>query len=594
MSKKGGRGSSAVAASKKPSKKHGKKASGLTTDDYDQVDHFHAKKDQIMLEEHDSDGDGSEEAEFDTILDLPDQEDVDDDEEYFINDVEDDEESRDPDQDWGKGRKNYYSADVGKTSEEAREGERLYKKKLSGMSAKDYGVSLDGGSTITVADAGKKVVVKTVTFSDSENDEEPATRAEDIELGEVEKDLAKALIEVNQVLKPLIEKVSSGSLPRSEGLSFLQTKYNLLLHYCINAVYYVKMKAQGKPISKDDLVIERLVKYRTLIEKTKPLEAKLKHQIDRLMKAALESEADAGTGELRARPELIKEDGLVDGEHDDGAVDGVTDKYRPPRAMQTEMFDERKKSADSSTRHSRIQQELLREHLAEQDQDAPEQDDIDPVKRVGKSGARSALTGTTDTLDTVEEDNFVRFQLSKKEKRKLQEQSRIVDGLDDLNDMFDEFDRRRTGGTQGGSEDEADLVVKQPKGSKKQRREAESDEIDSDIASDPGEYYEKVKQSKKQKSTEPASKKKHVHFKDIVDHSPALPRPASKSILSNRGLTPSRSKDTKNPRVKQRVRFEKASKRLGSFKAVHRAERGAYKGEETGIKAHLSRSTKFH
>lgn len=602
MSKKDKKSSKSVA---KTAKKPTKKVTGLTAEDYDEVDQFHTKKDQILLEENDDDVIDSDEADYnpDTILDLPDSEDyqeeeVDDDEEYFKNDVESD--GEDEDHDWGRGRKNYYSADKGKGEEEAAEAERLYKKKLSSMSAKDFGVSEQAAASSKDA---KKPVVKSVTFS-SDSEEEQVESSEKAEkspaVEQVERDLEKALAEVKQVLQPFIDKVAAGSFPRSEGLSFLQTKYNLLLQYCINAVYYVKAKAEGKTIKDDDLVMERLIKYRMLIEKTKPLEAKLKYQIDRLLKAALEPEVGQqdGDDQLRARPELMKsdnEDGVEeDGEEGENA-DGV---YRPPKTMQTEMFDERK-AANKNIRQSRIQEELLKEELM--DDEAPEEDDIDPVKRVGSGSSKKSVTGTADSLDDVEEDNFVRFQLSKKDKRKLAEQSRIVDGLDDLNDMFDEFDRRR-GGKKGKaeSEDEADVVIKGKK--PKRRNDEDDDEIDSDIASgnegghDGDDYYEQVKSAKKAKrqhKDEDHRSKKQVHFRDIADLDADQPRPATKSILSNRGLTPHRNRDIKNPRVKQRMRFEKASKRLGSFRPVHRTNSGPYAGETTGIRSNITRSTKF-
>lgn len=46
------------------------------------------------------------------------------------------------------------------------------------------------------------------------------------------------------------------------------------------------LKSQGKSI-KDHPVIDQLVRIRTVMEKLKPLDAKLKHQIDKLLKIAV-------------------------------------------------------------------------------------------------------------------------------------------------------------------------------------------------------------------------------------------------------------------------------------------------------------------
>ncbi|KAI8800860.1 hypothetical protein BJ742DRAFT_839733 [Cladochytrium replicatum] len=66
-------------------------------------------------------------------------------------------------------------------------------------------------------------------------------------------------------------------------------------------------------------------------------------------------------------------------------------------------------------------------------------------------------------------------------------------------------------------------------------------------------------------------------------------------ILSNKGLTPSRPKEVRNPRVKRRKKYEKAVKRLKSFKsvAVDRASMPAYAGERTGIRKGISKSVRL-
>jgi U3 small nucleolar RNA-associated protein 3 len=64
------------------------------------------------------------------------------------------------------------------------------------------------------------------------------------------------------------------------------------------------------------------------------------------------------------------------------------------------------------------------------------------------------------------------------------------------------------------------------------------------------------------------------------------PRGLTTAILKNRGLTPHRSKSVRNPRVKKRMRFEKAKKKLSSQKATYKGgigESGRYDGEKTGI-----------
>lgn len=55
----------------------------------------------------------------------------------------------------------------------------------------------------------------------------------------------------------------------------------------------------------------------------------------------------------------------------------------------------------------------------------------------------------------------------------------------------------------------------------------------------------------------------------------------------NRGLTPHRPKTVRNPRVKKRIKFDKAQKKLSSTRAVYKggmaALEGGYAGEKSGI-----------
>lgn len=69
------------------------------------------------------------------------------------------------------------------------------------------------------------------------------------------------------------------------------------------------------------------------------------------------------------------------------------------------------------------------------------------------------------------------------------------------------------------------------------------------------------------------------------------------TIAKNKGLTPSRPKSVRNPRVKRRMRYDRAKKRLSSTRAVYKggqsALQGGYTGEKSGISTHLVKSRKL-
>ncbi len=65
------------------------------------------------------------------------------------------------------------------------------------------------------------------------------------------------------------------------------------------------------------------------------------------------------------------------------------------------------------------------------------------------------------------------------------------------------------------------------------------------------------------------------------------------SMQKNRGLTPRRNKDLKNPRKRNRLKYGKAVTRRKGQVQDQRERRDAYGGETTGIKSKVSKSRKL-
>lgn len=117
-------------------------------------------------------------------------------------------------------------------------------------------------------------------------------------------------------------------------------------------------------------------------------------------------------------------------------------------------------------------------------------------------------------------------------------------------------------------------------------------------------YYNSVKRSKSNSKSEREERikeeqewvqqanKDQFYAKDLND---GEKRAATWKILKNRGLTPKRKKENRNPRVKRRNKYETAVKRLKDFRrvAVDKSKIGHYAGESTGIKSNLARSVRL-
>ncbi|KAJ7600993.1 Sas10 C-terminal domain-containing protein [Mycena floridula] len=122
---------------------------------------------------------------------------------------------------------------------------------------------------------------------------------------------------------------------------------------------------------------------------------------------------------------------------------------------------------------------------------------------------------------------------------------------------------------QGGQDlDDVDPLPK----SKEKRKDTEGSDDDMDG------YYDLVQRA--------AKEKKEKKNRGMEDDTASGPRSLTRAILANKGLTPHRPKSVRNPRVKKKLKFEKAKKKISSQKAIYKGgvgDSGRYEGEKSGI-----------
>jgi U3 small nucleolar ribonucleoprotein protein LCP5 len=118
----------------------------------------------------------------------------------------------------------------------------------------------------------------------------------------------------------LLSEASSNLPDYSNGISLLSLKNSVLLSYMHNMALLALCRLEGRSLENDEQVrktlVERLIRERVILERIKPLEARLKYQVDKLITKAdnadriereggrPEDDEDIGNGEYleRARP----------------------------------------------------------------------------------------------------------------------------------------------------------------------------------------------------------------------------------------------------------------------------------------------------
>lgn len=254
--------------------------------------------------------------------------------------------------------------------------------------------------------------------------------------------------EIRDRLAPLIARARAQHIPTSKGLSYLETKYHLLLNYCTNICFYLLLKAEGKSV-KNHPVIEHLARTRTVIDRLKPLDQKLKYQIDKLLKVAAQGEANIQSDPKLSHRANIKgfmpigagddmgasgddsgdEYGDDDDDDDDGKISSrkTGDKYVAPKFAPTGDREEKRRLRAEKKAKSSAMAEYLIDEFGDR-----------PLERDLSGGTRDkSLREAQAERARYEEDNFVRLGLTKKERKAARASSQYVDEFADLADYGD-------------------------------------------------------------------------------------------------------------------------------------------------------------
>lgn len=423
-------------------------------------------------------------------------------------------------------------------------------------------------------------------------------------------------------------------------MQYLEVKQQMLLAYCINVTFYMLMKAEGRSV-RSHPVMRRLLELRYSIEKLRGIDAKLKYQIDRLLKQAKGvTDPDLPSSSARPNPMALVED-------EEGEEGGIEDHfaakekvYRAPRMAAVPYYDDNEKDKLKERlerKKKRIRSSEMFEAMREEFGSEPEEFSSSGLTQ---SADLKALEKEAEERREFEEERFVRLTLSRKEKKDMkrrQREARRLDSINSIGDIADleDFNDIAAIATAGESESKSRGEDKsnQPAGEanleRAMRMLQEFDDDDEPVArvkknskeiALSGEDENHAGGKRRRPLPEPEdeeeenlleafSKRKKEFQSKKKEHYTAEPRyggieevvgegekrAASYEIMKNKGLTPHRKKANRNPRVKKRLAYDKAMvRRKGQVREVITGAAAAnYGGELTGIKKNIARSRRI-
>ncbi|KAJ1992184.1 hypothetical protein H4R33_001109 [Dimargaris cristalligena] len=254
----------------------------------------------------------------------------------------------------------------------------------------------------------------------------------------------------------------------SEGISLLEVKYHLLLEYLTNVVYIMHRKLQGESIVNHP-VIDKLIEDRVYLEKIRPLEVKIKYQVDKLLRAAsLEHPEQAyeksqkaieEADPLQFKPNLSGMQAISEKINNSASrVTGKSQVYQPPRVAPTHFEEDPRATAKRKRYEEHLQRKaqqssIVREIMADLD-DRPEREEVHGNSGLG--GSEGYLRKLKERT-TYEEDNFTRLQLTRKDRieAKKSQYRQLEHEFNNLNDFANSAALRSIQKTGGQSKRES-------------------------------------------------------------------------------------------------------------------------------------------
>lgn len=236
------------------------------------------------------------------------------------------------------------------------------------------------------------------------------------------KNLKEVGSQVLTLVNTLKDRVVNGELEAENGISLLDVKNQVMIQYLLNLAQLIILKTTGKSIEGSS-ALDRLIENRIILEKCKPIEQKLKYQIEKYIKRSIVGSVDDNDpSRFKANPEDLLEksdEDETDGEVSEQQTENNKDKrkpgvYIPPKLTSVPYEDERtvdkqSKLLERSRNHalrSSVIQELKEEYL-----------DI-PVEVKATNSVQQKEDKYQKMKREYEENYFTRLPVTKEEKRK--------------------------------------------------------------------------------------------------------------------------------------------------------------------------------
>ncbi|RDB18037.1 Uncharacterized protein C3B8.09 [Hypsizygus marmoreus] len=594
----------------------------------DEEDLFHASRDKVLLEGdvyQDEEGDDDEVFALKGLEEDEDLEDEDEDmgDEDGVEEIEEkkvstskvksskskkkkkaaesseEEESESEEETWGRGKSAYYSSNAAQLESDDEEGneleeqeaKRLQSKMREEMGDDDFG--LEDALDIENMEDRDELSEPTHVAERLPQDKKlllrhlEKTSPETLALARDWEDTAENITKTRAKLAQL-----ESENPDAVSLGMIHIYYQTLLTYATTLAFYLHLRSSEKYARKPDSlkshpILGRLLTLKRSLSTLEDLDFAVSDDDDDDSEGESDESMTWNDFMMDAKNLWNAGEGLDEDELRDLLEDAASE---PPPPKSKEPPKKKRKTSAEAKPAAHIFDLVEPEFSSSKSSSSRAQLDVEIADAYGEATSLQHA----DAADKTARRKSLRFHTHKIESASARRQgarTQAAGGDDDIPYR----ERRKDKEARLAKEDVAkvrgqggaDLDDTEPE--QKAGKRTRDDDEDQEETEGPDGYYELIKKTTKQKKEQKKAEYEAAQAaaKPDFDEGDATgPRSLTRAILANKGLTPHRPKSVRNPRVKKRLKFEKAKKKLSSQKAVYKggiADSGRYDGEKSGI-----------
>ncbi|XP_012288348.1 something about silencing protein 10 [Orussus abietinus] len=202
---------------------------------------------------------------------------------------------------WGQKKRSYFSTDyvdpdyatlsqkdIAIAEMEEAEARNIQKRLAEQLDEADFGFDLiQTKSNETETKEGGEQIVKTDLSKLSKRQKQELMYNESPEFLTLVQDFKARLTEANNILGPFLKLMKDEKYPHCQAVTFIRTKYELVLNYCVNVAFYLMLKAK-RISSASHPVIKRLAQYHQLINQLESGQGDLLSRVEEILHAKCE------------------------------------------------------------------------------------------------------------------------------------------------------------------------------------------------------------------------------------------------------------------------------------------------------------------